>query len=115
MDQPLRAFFEIALKYTDLRWAKSRDDLISKVIKVLRAFKEGKNLQQIKENKDISFGIEDVLEHLENFVKENPDQVEKLIKLLSSFIKSPSPCKMKLIAFAEVLLEDRRLPKGERV
>lgn len=115
MEQTLRAFFEITLKYTDLRWAKSKDNLISKSIKALRAFKEGKNLQEVKENRDLSFGIEDTLEFLENFVRENPDQVESLTKLLSMFIKSPSPCKTRLITFAEVLLEDRTISKGKGI
>ncbi len=112
MEQVLRAFFEITLKHTDLRWAKSRDDLISRTIKALRAFKEGKSLEEVKATKDLSFEIEDSLEFLESFVKEQPESVEKLISLLSMFIKSPTPCKIKLINFAEALLEDRAVSKG---
>ncbi|MFN3976430.1 MAG: hypothetical protein ACK4LT_05135 [Aquificaceae bacterium] len=111
--EALRAFFEITLRYTDLKWAKSRDDLISKCIKVLRALSEGKALQEIRLNKDMSFGVEDSLELLEAFVKENPQEVERLIKLLGMYIKSPSPCKTRMISFAEVLLENRAVSKGE--
>ncbi|MEW6656372.1 MAG: hypothetical protein AB1353_05800 [Aquificota bacterium] len=111
MEQVLRAFFEITLRYTDLKWAKSRDDLISRAIKALRAFKEGKSIQEVKATKDLSFEIENSLEFLESFVKKHPEEVEKLISLLSMFIKSPTPCKIKLINFAEALLEDRAVPK----
>ncbi|MFN3869945.1 MAG: hypothetical protein ACK4MW_00455 [Aquificaceae bacterium] len=113
--EALRAFFEITLRYTDLKWARSRDDLISKCIKVLRALIEGKSLQEIRENKDLSFGIEDSLEFLEVFVREHPQEVEKLIKVLGMYIKSPSPCKTRMISFAEVLLENRTASKGEEV
>ncbi len=111
--EALRAFFEITLRYTDLKWAKSRDDLISKCIKVLRALLEGKTLQEIRKNKELSFGVEDSLELLEAFVREHPQGVEKLIRLLGLYIKSPSPCKTRMISLAEVLLEDRTVPKGE--
>lgn len=111
MEHVLRAFFGITLRYTDLRWAKSRDDLISRTIKALRAFKEGKSLQEVKATKELSFEVEDNLEFLNSFVKEHPDGVEKLINLLSMFIKSPTPCKIKLINFVEALLEDRAVPK----
>ncbi|MFN3599443.1 MAG: hypothetical protein ACK4VK_06890 [Aquificaceae bacterium] len=111
--EALRAFFEITLRYTDLKWAKSRDDLISKCIKLLRALLEGKNLQEIRKSKELSFGVEDSLELLEAFVKEHPKEVEKLIKLLGLYIKSPSPCKIRMISLAEVLLENRTVPKGE--
>lgn len=115
MEHILRAFFEITLRHTDLKWAKSRDDLISRTIKALCALKEGKGLQELKATKELSFEIEDSLEFLESFVKRHPEDVEKLINLLSMFIKSPTPCKIKLINFAEALLEDRTVPKGREL
>lgn len=113
--EALRTFFEITTRYTDLRWAKSRDDLISRCIKALRAFKEGKSLEEVKKNKELSFEIEESLHILESFARDHRDKVEVLIKLLSMYIKSPSPCKTRLISFAEVLIEDRAVPKGEEV
>ncbi|MCS7277528.1 MAG: hypothetical protein NZ531_01630 [Aquificaceae bacterium] len=104
----LRAFYEITLKHTDLRWAKTRDDLLSRSIKALRAFKEGRNLQDVANTKELSFEIEDTLEFMHQFVKEHPEEVDRLINLLSMFIKSPAPCKIRLINFAEALLENRR-------
>lgn len=111
----LRAFFEITTRYTDFKWAKSRDDLISRSIKVLRALSEGKSLQEVKNTKELSFEIEDTLTLLHDFVKEHPQEVERLVSLLSMFIKSPAPCKIRLINFAEALLEDRRVPQTEKV
>ncbi|MCX8163914.1 MAG: hypothetical protein N3D14_00790 [Aquificaceae bacterium] len=107
----LKAFFDVTRRYTDLRWAKTRDDLISKSIKVLKALKEGRSVEEIKSLKELSFEIEDMVEYMHNFVKENPREVERLIELLGMFIKSPAPCKIRLISFAEVLLEDRRAPQ----
>ncbi|RMH81430.1 MAG: hypothetical protein D6674_00065 [Acidobacteria bacterium] len=107
MERTLRAFYEIALAHTDLRWAKSRDDLISKTIKVLRVFKEGKGLEEVEASRELSSEIETQLNGLLRFVRENSQEVDKLIDLLSMFVKSPAPCKIKLISFVEVLLEDR--------
>ncbi|MDW8433897.1 MAG: hypothetical protein RMK35_03730 [Aquificaceae bacterium] len=104
----LRAFVSITTKYTDLKWAKTREDLISKSIKVLRAFKEGKSLEEVINSKDLSQEVEDSLEFMHQFVREHPEEVERLTHLLSMFIKSPAPCKIRLINFAEALLEDRR-------
>ncbi len=115
MEHTLRAFFEITLRYTDLKWAKTRDDLISRSIKALRAFKEGKGLEEIKSTRELSFEIEDSLPFLYSFVKEHPEEVERLIELLSMFIKSPAPCKIRLINFSEALLEDRRIPETGKV
>lgn len=111
MERTLRTFHEIVLAHTDLRWAKSRDDLVSKTIKVLRAFKEGKGLEEVRASKELSSEIENHLEGLLNFARENSQEVDKLIDLLSMFVKSPAPCKIKLINFAEVLLEDRSVSK----
>ncbi len=115
MEHSLRAFLDITLRYTDLKWAKSRDDLISRVIKALRAFREGKSLEEVKGTKELSFEIEDTLPLLHSFVKEHPEYVERLIELLGMFIKSPAPCKIRLINFAEALLEDRRVSKAGKV
>ncbi|RMH08876.1 MAG: hypothetical protein D6699_00480 [Aquificota bacterium] len=113
MHHVLQAFHEITLRYTDLKWAKSRDDLISKSIKALRAFGEGKSLQEVLQNREISFEIEGDLQSLLEFVKSYPEDVERLIGLLSMFVKSPAPCKIKLINFVEALLEDRTIPEGK--
>lgn len=115
MPPTLRAFFEITTRYTDFRWAKSRDDLISKIIKALRAFREGKSLEEVKSTKELVFEIEESLESLYEFVKSHPEEVERLISLLSMFIKSPAPCKIRLINFAEVLLENSRLSQAGKV
>ncbi len=115
MEHTLRAFFEITLRYTDLKWAKSRDDLISRTIKALRAFKEGRSLEEVSSTKELSFEIEDALPLLHAFVKEHPEHVERLINLLGMFIKSPAPCKIRLINFSEALLEDRRIPEAGKV
>jgi len=111
----LRAFFEITTRYTDFKWAKTRDNLISRAMKALRAFREGKNPEEIRHIRELSFEIEDILPLLHSFVKEHPEETERLISLLSMFIKSPAPCKIRLINFAEALLEDRRVSETERV
>ncbi|MCS7261879.1 MAG: hypothetical protein N3C13_03475 [Aquificaceae bacterium] len=108
----LRAFFEITTRHTDLRWAKTRDDLVSRSIKALRAFREGKTLQEVRQSKELSFEIEESLESMHRFVKEHPEEVERLIGLLSLFVKSPAPCKIRLIYFAEAFLEDRRVSQA---
>ncbi|MEN3028740.1 MAG: hypothetical protein ABDH29_05945 [Aquificaceae bacterium] len=108
MPPALRAFLEITTRHTDLRWAKTRDDLISRSIKALRAFKEGKSLEEVREKRELAFEIEDSLEPIYHFARSHPEEVERLINLLSMFIKSPAPCKIRLINFAEALLENRR-------
>lgn len=113
MDHILQAFYEITTRHTDLRWAKSRDDLISKNIKALRAFKEGKSLHEVLHNKEVSFEIEEDLPRLFEFVKCHSEDVERLISLLGMFVKSPTPCKIKLINFVEALLENRTVPEGK--
>lgn len=115
MEHILRAFFEITTRHTDLKWAKTRDDLISRSMKALRAFKDGKSIQDVKAIKELSFEIENTLDLLYTFVKEHPEDVERLIDLLSMFIKSPAPCKIRLINFAEAVIEDRRLSEREKV
>jgi hypothetical protein len=107
MRPALELFLSIAKEYTDLTFGRSKDELISRSIKALKALREG-DLQRVKENKELSSGIEVFLERFANFVKEHPEDVETLIKLLSLFIKSPVPCKIRLINFSEVLVEGRR-------
>jgi hypothetical protein len=107
MHPALELFLSIAKEYTDLTFGRSRDELISRSIKTLRALRE-EGLEKVKENKELSLGIEAFLERFASFVKENPEDVETLIKLLSLFIKSPVPCKIRLINFSEVLVEGRR-------
>ncbi len=106
LEELIRLFNYITTKYMDFQWSKSRDDLISKTIKALRAFNEGKTLEEVKNNKEISFQIEDSLETLKKFSSEHPNVVEKLIKALSIYLKSPAPCKTRLISLMEVFLED---------
>ncbi len=106
MKEPIELFRYITTKYTDIRWAKSRDDLISKTIKALRAFKDGQSVESVKNNKEISFEIEDSLEILKKFSLQHPNMVDTLIKALSLYIKSPTPCKTRLISLVEVFLED---------
>ncbi len=107
MHPALELFLSIAKEYTDLTFGRSRDELISRSIKALRALRE-EDLENVKKNKELSLGIEAFLERFANFVKEHPEDVETLIKLLSLFIKSPVPCKIRLINFSEVLVEGRR-------
>jgi hypothetical protein len=107
MRHALELFLSVAKEYTDLTFGRSRDELISRSIKALRALRE-EDLQKVKENKELSLGIEVFLEKFASFVKEHPEDVETLIKLLILFIKSPVPCKIRLINFSEVLVEGRR-------
>jgi hypothetical protein len=107
MRPALELFLSIAKGYTDLTFGRSKDELISRSIKALRALRE-EDLEKVKKNKELSSGIEVFLERFANFVKEHPEDVETLIKLLSLFIKSPVPCKIRLINFSEVLVEGRR-------
>lgn len=115
MEHVLRAFLEITTRHTDLKWGKTRDDLISKTMKALRVFRDGKDLEGLKAVRELSFEIEDTLLLLHSFVKEHPEDVERLINLLSMFIKSPAPCKIRLINFTEALLEDRRVSQTGKV
>jgi len=107
MHPALELFLSIAKEYTDLTFGRSRDELISRSIKALKALRE-EDLEKVKKNKELSSGIEVFLERFASFVKEHPEDVEVLIKLLSLFIKSPVPCKIRLINFSEVLVEGRR-------
>ncbi|NAZ06454.1 MAG: hypothetical protein GU344_00590 [Thermocrinis sp.] len=107
MHPALELFLSIAKEYTDLTFGRSKDELISRSIKALRAMRE-EDLEKVKENKELSSGVEFFLERFASFVKEHPEDVETLIKLLSLFIKSPVPCKIRLINFSEVLVEGRR-------
>jgi hypothetical protein len=107
MRHALELFLSVAKEYTDLTFGRSKDELISRSIKALRALRE-EDLEKVKKNKELSSGIEAFLERFASFVKEHPEDVEVLIKLLSLFIKSPVPCKIRLINFSEVLVEGRR-------
>jgi len=107
MRHALELFLSVAKEYTDLTFGRSKDELISRSIKALRALRE-EDLEKVKENKELSLGIEAFLERFASFVKEHPEDVETHIKLLSLFIKSPVPYKIRLINFSEVLIEDRR-------
>jgi hypothetical protein len=107
MHPALELFLSIAREYTDLTFGRSRDELISRSIKALRALRE-EDLEKVKKNKELSLGIEAFLERFASFVREHPEDVETLIKLLSLFIKSPVPCKIRLINFSEVLIEGWR-------
>ena len=98
------AFLKITLKFTDLKWGDVRDDLISRSIKVLRKYKEGRTPEDLKNSKLIQ-GIEDFYEELYKIYKENPEKVESIIQALSSFIKAPVPCKLKIIGIMESLLK----------
>ncbi|SHK17027.1 hypothetical protein [Thermocrinis minervae] len=108
MKQAIRLFHAIVTKYTDLVWMKSRDDLISKCMKALRAYSEDKEPEDKK-------GIEDSLEILRDFVQNNREAVPVVLSLLSLYVKSPTPCKSRLISFSEVLLEDNRASQTGRV
>ncbi len=112
MRPSLELFLSIAKEYTDLTFGRSKDELISRTIKILRALRE-EDLQKVKENKELSSGVEIFLDRFATFVKDHPEEIEVLIKLLSLFLKSPVPCKIRLINFSEVLLEDRRDPQRQ--
>ncbi|ADC89160.1 hypothetical protein Thal_0526 [Thermocrinis albus DSM 14484] len=101
-------FSKIAKSFTDLTWGKSRDDLVSKCMKAIRAFLEGSSPSEVSQKREISEGIEFLLEDLYKLSREDPEGAHKLLQLLSIFVKSPVPCKIKLISFAEALLEDKR-------
>ncbi|WP_164930737.1 hypothetical protein [Aquifex aeolicus] len=100
-----KAFLEVVSKFTDLKWGDVRDDLISRSIKVLRKYREGKTPEDLKNSKLI-LGIEDFYEKLYEIYKENPQSIEKLTEALSSFIKAPVPCKLKIINIVETLLKE---------
>jgi len=99
------AFLRIVDRFTDRRWGEVRDDLISKSIKVLRKYAEGKSPKDLKESK-LTEGLGDFYEELYEIYKENPEGVERLAGALSAFIKSPVPCKLKMIDVLKLLLEE---------
>ncbi|WP_448584337.1 hypothetical protein [Thermocrinis sp.] len=107
MHHALELFLSIAKAYTDLTFGRSKDELISRCLKAIRLLKE-QPLETVKANKEISTGIEVFLERLERFLREYPEEVDCLMELLSIFLKSPIPCKIRLINFSEVLVENRR-------
>lgn len=108
MQDTLKIFYRVITDYTDIRWAKTRDDLISKIIKVLRAFGEGKTPEEVIKEKTLSAEVEGSLSYLYDFVQGHQEELDRLINALSLFLKSPAPCKMKIIKLAEVFVEDRR-------
>jgi hypothetical protein len=108
MQDTLRVFYRVITEYTDLRWAKTRDDLISKIIKVLRAFGEGKTPEEVIKEKTLSAEVEESLSYLYDFVQRHQEELDRLINALSLFLKSPAPCKIKIIKLTEVFVEDRR-------
>jgi len=99
------AFLRIVLKFTDLKWGEVRDDLISKSIKVLRRYGEGATPEDLKDSKLI-LGLEDFYEELYEIHKSLNGRTEKLTEALSSFIKAPVPCKLKIISVFEILLRE---------
>lgn len=99
------AFLKIVLKFTDLKWGQVRDDLISKSIKVLRKYRDGATPEDLRNSKLIS-GLEDFYEELYEIYKSLDGQVDKLMESLSSFIKAPVPCKLKIIGIFETLLRE---------
>ncbi len=99
------AFLKIVLKFTDLKWGQVRDDLISKSIKVLRKYRDGATPEDLKNSKLIS-GLEDFYEELYEIYRSLDGQVDKLMESLSSFIKAPIPCKLKIIGIFETLLRE---------
>lgn len=99
------AFLKIVLKFTDLKWGQVRDDLISKSIKILRKYGDGATPQDLKDSKLI-LGLEDFYEELYEIYKSLDGQVDKLTESLSSFIKAPVPCKLKIIGIFETLLRE---------
>ncbi len=108
MQDTLETFYKVITEYTDLKWAKTRDDLISKIIKILRAFSEGKDLDHILKEKVLIAEVEHSLDYLHQFAQKHEKELEKLINALSIFLKSPAPCKMKIIKLMEVFVENRR-------
>ncbi len=91
-------FLDIVLRFTDLKWMETRDDLILKTIKTLRVLKEGK-----EPSEKISSGIEELLPSLKEFAGKYPKSVEYLTDSLSQFLKAPAPCKVKMINLIKTL------------
>jgi hypothetical protein len=69
MRHALELFLSVAKEYTDLTFGRSKDELISRSIKALRALRE-EDLEKVKENRELSAGIEVFLERFAGFVKE---------------------------------------------
>ncbi|MFN3813908.1 MAG: hypothetical protein ACK4SM_04720 [Aquificaceae bacterium] len=115
MEQVLEVFYRVIKDYTDIRWGKTRDDLISKIVKVLRSFQKGKSLEDVLSEGKLLHEVESSLEYLYKFSKDHGKDIDKLIGALSVFLRSPSPCKMKIIGLMEVFFEDRRSTKAGNV
>jgi len=101
-------FLELVLRFSDLRWLEFRDDLLIKCVKVLRRLSEGSDPEEVRED-PLSAGVEEVLDLLESFAR-NADsaEVEGLMDALRIFVKSPAPCKVKIISVMESLTERKR-------
>ncbi len=115
MEPVFEIFYRVIKDYTDIRWGKTRDDLISKIVKLLRSFQKGKSLDDVLSEKELLHEVEGSLEYLYRFSKDHEKDVDKLIGALSVFLKSPSPCKMKIISLMEVFFEDRRSTKARNI
>ncbi|HIC97135.1 MAG TPA: hypothetical protein EYP11_01885 [Aquificaceae bacterium] len=102
---PFEVFLEVVLTFSDLRWSQFRDDLTVKCMKALRRFRDGKDLAEVRREKKISSGIEEILELLHSFAKSSTkEEINRLIDALDAFTKAPAPCKMKIIGIVETML-----------
>lgn len=68
MRHALELFLSVAKEYTDLTFGRSKDELISRSIKALRALRE-EDLDKVKENKELSLGIEAFWKGLQALLK----------------------------------------------
>jgi hypothetical protein len=102
---PFRVFLEVVLAFSDLRWNQFRDDLVVQAMKVLRKFRDGSGLEEIRAQGKFSREIDPVLELLYSFASQSsPEEVNRLIDALSLFAKAPAPCKTKMIGLIETIL-----------
>ncbi|NPB08489.1 MAG: hypothetical protein GXN96_06125 [Aquificae bacterium] len=101
------AFLEIVKRFTDPTWGRVRDDLLSRTMKILRKYAEGKKPDDLRDSKLI-LELEDFYERLYEIYEELGGEVENLLEALGSFVKAPVPCKLKIIAIMEKLTEGER-------
>ncbi|MEN3033533.1 MAG: hypothetical protein ABDH18_00905 [Aquificaceae bacterium] len=106
MQELLRELHHICISFTDLRWGTSKDELISKVIKCLRAIEDGARLDDILLDKEKSLGIESVLSRVFDFARENRKDIKSLERALLVYIHSPIPCKIRILKLLEALIEN---------
>ncbi|MCS7083962.1 MAG: hypothetical protein NZL90_03120 [Aquificaceae bacterium] len=106
MQELLRELYFICKELTDLRWGKSDDESISKVIKCLRAIEDGARFDDIISNKELSLGIESLLGRLFEFSQSNKGDIKALERALLTYVKSPVPCKIRILKLLEGLIED---------